>query len=216
MRGGRAARGCPGCDQKASGNRSPTRRAIGSDGDGELEGRVAGKRHGRRSNVMRSVFMQRLRFMFVVRSRAGRAASTARAIGGWTPAPVARSARSSGSAERTTAARGSGERRSCNDRRDRSRGAQRVGRQAGRARCAKQAAALTLTRCSARTSSESRAPRRAQAVTCASRAIKLRLLRHSCSRPGALESASLQRSDAVGAGSSRAAPARSAGQHSRS
>jgi hypothetical protein len=86
--------------------------------------------------------------MFVVRSRAGRAASTARAIGGWTPAPVARSARSSGSAERTTAARGSGERRSCNDRRDRSRGAQRVGRQAGRARCAKQAAALTLTRLS--------------------------------------------------------------------
>ena len=36
-----------------------------------------------------------------------------------------------------------------------------------------------------------------------------------CSRPGALETASLQRTDAVGAGSSRATPTRSAGQRPR-
>jgi hypothetical protein len=37
---------------------------VSKDGPGELEGRIAGRCHGRRRRVVRSIFMQRLRFMF--------------------------------------------------------------------------------------------------------------------------------------------------------
>lgn len=152
------ARGTTQCAVRGNPLRSPS--AIGSrNRQGAWDGRIAGRRQGRRRRVMWSGFMSGFLSRACEGSPGARAQARLEQQGFESTARLARSAGSSESAERAAPLEAQG-----------NAGGETIGGtdRTGRGITAVRAAALTPTK--ALTSSESRAPRWAQAVAGASRA----------------------------------------------